>query len=172
MAFIWNDDIEKFYYIDIDQVKTTTDFTEELKATSKENGVRPSSYAVTDNGKYLGFFRPSFNTNECFLYLYNFETEEYYQYTVNGIDNVIFCRIRQNRNNIEVVRDIYKDKFLSYSIAVAVIPVPENAEKRRVTFDENYTNGKTTSCEYINSYWTNGDGKFYEPNRNGYTFGG
>ena len=28
MQFIWNDDIQKFYYIDMDKVKTTSDFTE------------------------------------------------------------------------------------------------------------------------------------------------
>ena len=30
MQFIWNDDIQKFYYIDMDKVKTTSDFTETL----------------------------------------------------------------------------------------------------------------------------------------------
>ena len=175
MAFMWNDDIQKFYYIDMDEVKTTADFTEELIPTSDENGARPSSYAVTDNGKYLSFLRPGFNTNECTVYLYCFETGEYYSYAIKGIDGIILGRVRQNRNNIEVVMDTYdKDNFnfLNHSYVKAFIPIPKVINKRYVTFDENYSGGKVTSCAYINNYWTNGDGIFYEPKRLGLTFGG
>lgn len=172
MAYMWNDDIQKFYYIDMDEVKTTADFTEKLIPSSKENGVRPSSYAVTDNGKYLSFLRPSFNDDECYVYLYSFETGEYYSYTIKGIDRIIFNRVRQNRNNIEVVMDGYKDDFLDRSYVNAFIPIPKVINKRYATFDENYTGGKKTSCAYINNYWTNGDGIFYEPKRLGLTFGG
>ena len=105
MQFIWNDDIQKFYYIDMDKVKTTSDFTETLTTSSSENGAKPTSYIITEDGKYICFFKPSFITSQSTVYLYSFETDKYYTYTIKDINNVIFCRIRQKGNNIEVVRD-------------------------------------------------------------------
>ena len=105
MQFIWNEDIQKFYYIDMDKVKTTSDFTETLTPSSSENGAKPTSYIITEDGKYICFFKPSFITSQSTVYLYSFETDKYYTYTIKDINNVIFCRIRQKGNNIEVVRD-------------------------------------------------------------------
>ena len=56
--------------------------------------------------------------------------------------------------------------------ADAKVPLPKSSQKRTVTFDANYSGGKTASCEYISEYWTNGSGSFDELKRTGYTFGG
>ena len=109
MQFIWNDDIQKFYYIDMDKVKTTSDFTETLIPSSEENGAKPTSYIITEDSKYICFFRPSFVTSQSTVYLYSFETDKYYTYAIKNIKDVVFCRLRQNGNNIEVVRDYYEN---------------------------------------------------------------
>lgn len=103
MQFIWNDDIQKFYYIDMDKVKTTSDFTETLTPSSEENGAKPTSYIITEDSKYICFFRPSFVTSQSTVYLYSFETDKYYTYAIKNIKDVVFCRIRQKGNNIEVL---------------------------------------------------------------------
>lgn len=172
MQFIWDEDIQKFYYIDMDKVKTTTDFTEELTPSSNENGVKPTSYLITEDGKYICFFRPSFVTSQSTVYLYSFETDEYYSYTVKDINNVVLCRIRQKGNNIEVVRDYYKDDTPFMVKVEVTIPLPTSVNKRCVTFDPNYGGLSTTSCEYLNNYWTNGNGAFVELTRDDFEFGG
>ena len=111
MQFIWNEDIQKFYYLIWTKVKTTSDFTETLTPSSSENGAKPTSYIITEDGKYICFFKPSFITSQSTVYLYSFETDKYYTYTIKDINNVIFCRIRQKGNNIEVVRDYYKNNM-------------------------------------------------------------
>lgn len=172
MQFIWNDDIQKFYYIDMDKVKTTSDFTEKLIPSSSENGAKPTSYIITEDGKYICFFRPSFITSQSTVYLYSFETDKYYTYTIKDINNVVFCRLRQKGNNIEVVRDYYKNDIPTGVIVVKTIPLPADIKERNVTFDSNYSGGNTTSSKYISNYWTDGDGSFDELTRAGLVFGG
>ena len=172
MQFIWNDDIQKFYYIDMDKVKTTSDFTEKLIPSSSENGAKPTSYIITEDGKYICFFRPSFITSQSTVYLYSFETDKYYTYTIKDINNVVFCRLRQKGNNIEVVRDYYKNDIPTGVIVVKTIPLPTDIKERNVTFDSNYSGGNTTSSKYISNYWTDGDGSFDELTRAGLVFGG
>lgn len=172
MQFIWNDDIQKFYYIDMDKVKTTSDFTETLTPSSSENGAKPTSYIITEDGKYICFFRPSFITSQSTVYLYSFETDKYYTYTIKDINNVVFCRLRQKGNNIEVVRDYYKNDILIGVNVVKTIPLPNDIKERSVTFDSNYSGGNTTSSRYISNYWTDGDGAFADLTRNDFAFGG
>lgn len=172
MQFIWNDDIQKFYYIDMDKVKTTSDFTETLIPSSEENGAKPTSYIITEDGKYISFFRPSFITSQSTVYLYSFETDKYYTYTIKDINNVVFCRLRQKGNNIEVVRDYYKNDIPTGVIVVKTIPLPADIKERNVTFDSNYSGGNTTSSKYISNYWTDGDGSFDELTRASLVFGG
>lgn len=172
MQFIWNDDIQKFYYIDMDKVKTTSDFTEKLIPSSSENGAKPTSYIITEDGKYICFFRPSFITSQSTVYLYSFETDKYYTYTIKDINNVVFCRLRQKGNNIEVVRDYYKNDIPTGVIVVKTIPLPADIKERNVTFDSNYSGGNTTSSKYISNYWTDGDGSFDELTRASLVFGG
>lgn len=172
MQFIWNDDIQKFYYIDMDKVKTTSDFTETLTPSSSENGAKPTSYIITEDGKYICFFRPSFITSQSTVYLYSFETDKYYTYTIKDINNVVFCRLRQKGNNIEVVRDYYKNDILIGVNVVKTIPLPNDIKERSVTFDSNYSGGNTTSSKYISNYWTDGDGAFADLTRNDFAFGG
>ncbi len=172
MQFIWNDDIQKFYYIDMDKVKTTSDFTETLTPSSEENGAKPTSYIITEDGKYICFFRPSFVTSQSTVYLYSFETDKYYTYAIKNIKDVVFCRLRQNGNNIEVVRDYYENDMPVGVIVVKTIPLPTDIKERNVTFDSNYSGGNTTSSKYISNYWTDGDGSFDEPTRDDWVFGG
>ena len=172
MQFIWNDDIQKFYYIDMDKVKTTSDFTETLTPSSSENGAKPTSYIITEDGKYICFFKPSFITSQSTVYLYSFETDKYYTYTIKDINNVIFCRIRQKGNNIEVVRDYYKNNMPYIVNVVKTIPLPNDIRERNVTFDPNYSGGNITSCKYINNYWIDGDEAFADLTRNNFAFGG
>lgn len=172
MQFIWNDDIQKFYYIDMDKVKTTSDFTEKLIPSSSENGAKPTSYIITEDGKYICFFRPSFITSQSTVYLYSFETDKYYTYAIKNIKDVVFCRLRQNGNNIEVVRDYYENDMPVGVIVVKTIPLPTDIKERNVTFDSNYSGGNTTSSKYISNYWTDGDGSFDELTRDGLVFGG
>ena len=161
MQFIWNEDIQKFYYIDMDKVKTTS-----------ENGAKPTSYIITVDGKYICFFKPSFITSQSTVYLYSFETDKYYTYTIKDINNVIFCRIRQKGNNIEVVRDYYKNNMPYIVNVVKTIPLPNDIRERNVTFDPNYSGGNITSCKYINNYWIDGDEAFADLTRNNFAFGG
>lgn len=172
MQFIWNDDVQKFYYIDMDKVKTTSDFTETLIPSSEENGVKPTSYIITEDGKYICFFRPSFITSQSTVYLYSFETDKYYTYKIKDIKDVIFYRIRQIGNNIEVVIDCYENDIPTGVIVVKTIPLPTDIKERNVTFDSNYSGGNTTSSKYISNYWTDGDGSFDEPTRDDWVFGG
>ena len=172
MQFIWNDDIQKFYYIDMDKVKTTSDFTEKLIPSSEENGAKPTSYIITEDGKYVCFFRPSFITSQSTVYLYSFETDKYYTYKIKDIKDVVFCRIRQIGNNIEVVIDCYENDIPTGVIVVKTIPLPTDIKERNVTFDSNYSGGNTTSSKYISNYWTDGDGSFDEPTRDDWVFGG
>lgn len=172
MRFIWNEDIQKFYYIDLDKVKTTSDFTETLTPSSNENGPKPSSYFITEDGKYVVFFRPSFITSQSTVYIYSFEYDEYYTYLVKDIDNVIFCRVRQKGNNIEVVRDYYKNGAPTGVGVMKTIPLPKKYEKRKVTFDQNYNGGTVSSCYYLDNYWTDGDGSFDTPERKNSDFRG
>lgn len=172
MQFIWNEDIQKFYYIDMDKVKTTSDFTETLTPSSSENGAKPTSYIITEDGKYICFFKPSFITSQSTVYLYSFETDKYYTYTIKDINNVVFCRLRQKGNNIEVVRDYYKNDILIGVNVVKTIPLPNDIKERSVTFDSNYSGGNTTSSKYISNYWTDGDGAFADLTRNDFAFGG
>lgn len=172
MQFIWNDDIQKFYYIDMDKVKTTSDFTETLIPSSEENGAKPTSYIITEDSKYICFFRPSFVTSQSTVYLYSFETDKYYTYAIKNIKDVVFCRLRQNGNNIEVVRDYYENDMPVGVIVVKTIPLPADIKERNVTFDSNYSGGNTTSSKYISNYWTDGDGSFDELTRAGLVFGG
>ena len=172
MQFIWNDDIQKFYYIDMDKVKTTSDFTETLIPSSEENGAKPTSYIITEDSKYICFFRPSFVTSQSTVYLYSFETDKYYTYAIKNIKDVVFCRLRQNGNNIEVVRDYYENDMPAGVIVVKTIPLPTDIKERNVTFDSNYSGGNTTSSKYISNYWTDGDGSFDELTRDDLVFGG
>ncbi len=172
MQFIWNDDIQKFYYIDMDKVKTTSDFTEKLIPSSSENGAKPTSYIITEDSKYICFFRPSFVTSQSTVYLYSFETDKYYTYAIKNIKDVVFCRLRQNGNNIEVVRDYYENDMPAGVIVVKTIPLPTDIKERNVTFDSNYSGGNTTSSKYISNYWTDGDGSLDEPTRDDWVFGG
>ena len=172
MSFMWNEKLQRFYYIDIDKVKTTADFTETMTPSSNENGAKPSSCFMTNDGKYLCFFRPSFTSSQAAVYLYSFESDEYYTHTVKDIKNVIYCRIRQNGNNVEVIRDYYKNEMPIAVKVEAGIPLPSDIKKRSVIFDPNYSGGTITSCEYINSDWRNGDGSFDEPKRGELAFGG
>lgn len=172
MQFIWNDDIQKFYYIDMDKVKTTSDFTEKLIPSSSENGAKPTSYIITEDSKYICFFRPSFITSQSTVYLYSFETDKYYTYAIKNIKDVVFCRLRQNGNNIEVVRDYYENDMPVGVIVVKTIPLPTDIKERNVTFDSNYSGGNTTSSKYISNYWTDGDGSFDEPTKDDWVFGG
>lgn len=170
--FIWDERINKFYYVDMTEVKTTSDFTESLKPSNSQNGAKPTSVLMTADGKYFCFFKPSFTTSEYPMYLYSIETGDYYTYTVTGVKDIIFDRLIQNGNNIEPSRDYYKNSLPYMTKADAKIPLPGSNKKRYVTFDANYSGGKTTSSEYLNAYWTNGDGSFDELTRKGYTFGG
>ena len=173
MPFIWNEDLGRFYYINVDEVKTTADFTETVIPSSKENGYNPTSYAMTDDGKYICFFKPyPPYTDQIILRIYNFETGDYYNHIVSGISGILYCRVSQNGNNMEIVRDYYVNGLCAFFKAEASVPIPTNTKRRYVTFDQNYDGGKTTSCEYIDNYWMNGDGSFDEPKRYDYTFGG
>ena len=106
------------------------------------------------------------------MYLYSFETDKYYTYTIKDINNVIFCRIRQKGNNIEVVRDYYKNNMPYIVNVVKTIPLPNDIRERNVTFDPNYSGGNITSCKYINNYWIDGDEAFADLTRNNFAFGG
>ena len=171
-TFIWDDRINGFYYVDMDEVKTTSDLSGSLKPTNKENGGKPTSVIMTEDGKFICFFKPSFSTSEYPMYIYSIETGEYYSYTVSGIKDVIFCRLRQNGDELEVLRDYYKNGA-PYSVkAEATVPLPESAKAKKVTFDPNYDGGKVTQSEYISEYWTNGTGSFDAPVRKGFNFGG
>lgn len=172
MAFMWNEKLQRFYYIDLDKVKTTADFTETMAPSSEENGAKPSSCFITNDGKYLCFFRPGFITSQATVYLYSFATDEYYTHAIRDIKDVVHCRIRQNGDNIEVGWDYYKNEIPIGMKAEVTIPFPSNLKKRNVTFDPNYSGGKITSCEYLDSNWRNGDGSFDEPDRGELTFGG
>lgn len=172
MQFIWDDDIQKFYYIDMDKVKTTSDFTEKITRSSDDIGPNSTSYFFTNDGKYVCFFRPLYGaTSHSAVYLYSFETGEYYTYTVEGIKDVVVCRVRQKGNNVEVVRDRYQNGMQLVSVK-ATLPLPPSSKKRTVTFDPNYSGAKPASCEYLNSYWKNGIGSFDEPQRGKLAFGG
>lgn len=65
-------------------------------------------------------------------------------------------------------------EFLAASFIVtgAIIPFPTNYEKRLVIFDSNFDGGVTSSCYYLNNYWTDGDGSFAAPTREDGTFRG
>ena len=170
--FIWDDRIKKFYYVDMTEVKTTSDFSESLKPSNAQNGGKPTSVLMTADGKYICFFKPSNYTSEYPMYLYCIETGEYYTYTVKGINNIIFDRLAQNGSNIEPSRDYYKSGIYYMTKADASIPLPKSTRKRFATFDQNYSGGKVTSCEYLNDYWTNIGGSLDDIERKGYTFGG
>lgn len=170
-AFKWDEDKKAFYYVDVDKVKTTADFTE----TFSTDGEKPTSYVMTDDGKYFLFYKPDHDTSKGIVYIYSFETDKYYKHAIENVEsNVTFDRLRQNGNKIEAVADYTIGKYhLPYSSRVdASIPIPSSLKERSVNFDLNYSNTKTTSCKYIDKYWTNGDGMFYEPKRYGLTFGG
>ncbi len=169
----WNEKAKKFYYIDTYGVKMTSDFTEKMTPLKTKNEMTPDGAVITDDQKYIIYFKMNNYTSQYPLYLYNTETDEYFTYTVKDINNVIFCGMRLNGYNVEVVREYYKNKAPYMTKVEASVPIPANFKKRAVTFNLNYSGAAAAkSCEYINNYWTNGDGSFDEPKRNGYTFGG
>lgn len=170
--FIWDSRINAFYYVDMAEVKTTTDFSESLKPSGTKEGAKPTSVLLTSDGKYICFFKPSYVTSEYPMYLYSLETGEYYNYTAKGIKDIIFDRLVQNGNNIEVTRDYYKNGIPYITKVDASIPLPASSKARSVTFDANYSDGKTTSIKFINEYWANGNGSFDELKRTGFTFDG
>lgn len=106
------------------------------------------------------------------MYLYSFETDKYYTYAIKNIKDVVFCRIRQKGNNIEVVRDYVKNNMPYIVNVVKTIPLPNDIRERNVTFDPNYSGGNITSCKYINNYWTDGEQAFADLTRNNFAFGG
>lgn len=171
-SLVWDERINKFYYVDGTAVKTTSDFSEPMTSSSTKDGVNPTAALMTDDGKFFLFFKPNNSTSEYPMYLYCIETGEYYRYTVKGVKNIIFDRLVQNGNNIEPTRDYYKGGLYYMSKADASIPIPKNTQKRSVVFDPNYSGGKMTSFEYLDNYWTNGDGSLDALVRKGYTFGG
>lgn len=169
---IWDERINKFYYIDGTAVKTTFDLSEPITSSSAKDGVNPTSAIMTDDGKFLCFAKPNNSTSEYPMYLYCIETGEYYNYTVKGVKNIIFDRLVQNGSNIEPSRDYYKNGMHYMTKADASIPIPKSIQKRSVVFDPNYSGGKTASLDYLNDYWKNGGGSFDELTRKGYTFCG
>lgn len=172
MQFIWDEVIQKFYYVEFDKVKTTTDFTEKMKSLDEVEGTYSTSCFMTKDRKYIVFFRPSYITSQSTVYLYSIEHDEYYTYTVKDVQNVVFCRVRQVGNNVEVITDTYKDNMPYGTIVRKTISLPTNYEKRHVTFDANYDGGTVSSCYYLNNYWTDGDGSFDAPTRKNVDFCG
>ncbi len=172
MPFYRTGNDDEFYYIDMDKVKTTTDFTETLIKQDGKNGFKAANSLMTDDGKYICFFKPESLTSVYPLYLYSTETGEYYRYTVRDVKDIVSCTLRQKGNNIQVIREYYKNGMPIEPKAVATIPIPESSEARAVTFDQNYAGGKKINCVYLNEYWTKDDVKNKDPVRNGYTFDG
>lgn len=170
--FMWDDRINEFYYVDMDEVKTTTDFSEPLRPSDSKSGATPTSSLMTEDGRFICFFKPSFITSEYPMYLYSIETGEYYSYTITGVKDIIFCRLKQKGDNIEVIRDYYKNGTPYMEKAEAKVPLPDSAKAKKVTFDPNYSGAKAKEAEYLNEYWTKGEGSFETLKRSGFTFGG
>lgn len=169
--FMWDSRINKHYYVDMTEVKTTSDFSETLQSATSSTGAKPTSSLLTKDGKYVCFFKPSYYTSEYPMYLYSIDTGKYYTYTVKGVKNIIFDRLVQKGNYIQPTKD-YRLNGVPKTVADASIPLPSTSVERTVTFNENYNGGKSTSCQYLNNYWTSGTGSFAEPKRTGYTFAG
>ena len=62
------------------------------------------------------------------MYLYSFETNKYYTYAIKNIKDVVFCRLRQNGNNIEVVRDYYENDMPVGAVSYTHLTLPTNRE--------------------------------------------
>lgn len=168
----WSEKDRKFFYIDTYEVKMTSDFTEKITPKKNRNDFTADCAVMTDDQKYIAYFKPSGYTSEYPLYLYSVETGDYYTHKVTGIKNAVFCGMRLDGYNVEVVKEYYKNSAPYMTKVVETAAIPKNAKKRSITFDLNYSGGKVSNCEYISSYWTNGDGSFDAPKRNGYVFGG
>lgn len=168
----WNEKEKKFYYVDTYSVKMTSDFSEEITPTKTKNEFGPDCAVMTDDQKYIAYFKPTNYTSEYPLYLYSVDTDEYFTYKIKDVKNVIFCGMRLDGYNVEVVRDYYKNSAPYMTKVIESVPIPKNFQKRSVIFDQNYSGVKTASCEYLNNYWTNGEGSFEEPKRSGFTFDG
>lgn len=175
LPFFWDDDKQGFYYVDKDKVKFTSDMKGNMSPVKDSQDFNAYSALRTEDGRFICFFRGNGRTSEYPMYLYSFETGEYYTYTgVKGIKDVIVCILRQKGNKIEVSRQYYDTK---YSLPAgfgteASVELPTSLKKRRVTFDPSYKGGKTTGCEYINAYWRIGDEPFQTLSRSGFTFDG
>lgn len=170
--FFWDEDTGKFYYVDTYGVKTTSDFTEKITPAKANTDHQADCAVMTDDGKYIAYFRPTNYTSEYPLYLYSIDTGEQFTYKIKDIKNAVFCGMRLNGYDVEVVKEYYKNSAPYMTKVMASVPIPKTFNKRSVTFDLNYSGSKTTSCEYLDNYWTNGDGSFAEPTRQGLTFGG
>ena len=170
--FFWDEDTGKFYYVDTYSVKSTSDFTEKITPVKSKNDHQADCAVMTDDKKYIAYFRPTNYTSEYPLYLYSIETGEQFTYKIKDVKNAIFCGMRLNGYDVEVVREYYKNSVPYMTKVMASVSIPKTYNKRSVTFDLNYSGGKTTSCEYLDNNWTNGNGSFAEPTRQGLTFGG
>lgn len=168
----WNEEAKKFYYIDRYDIKMTSDFSEKITSAKNKNDFGADCAVMTDDKKYIAYFKPTNYTSEYPLYLYSVDTDEYFTYKIKDVKNVIFCGMRLNGYNVEVVREYYQNSAPYMTKVIESVPIPKNFQNRTVTFDQNYSGGKTSSCEYLNNYWTNGEGSFEEPKRSGFTFGG
>ena len=60
---IWDERINKFYYVDGTAVKTTSDLSEPITSSSAKDGVNPTSASMTDDGKFLCFAKPNNSTS-------------------------------------------------------------------------------------------------------------
>ncbi len=171
-AFFWDDNIKKFYYLDMDKVKTTSALNEKMTPESEKNGFQPDKSVMSADGKYICFFRINGATDQYPLYLYCMETDEYYKHLITGIKNVIGCGMRQTGNNIEVITDLYNKSVPVAPKIKATVSLPTDTEKHTVTLDTNYTGGETKVCNYLNDDWASTTIFSNPPKRSGYTFNG
>ena len=171
-AFLWNDSTKKFYYLDMDKVKTTAALNEKMTPESEKNGFQPDKSVMSADGKYICFFRCNGWTDQYPLYLYCIETNEYYKHLITGIKDVIGCGMRQTGNNIEVITDLYNKSVPVAPKIKGSFSLPASTESRTVTLDTNYEGGEIKECKYLNDDWTTTTIFNNPPKRSGYTFDG
>lgn len=179
---LWDESKQIYYFVDKDKVKTTDKtFSAEISKQTSETDQHPNSVIWTKDKKWLCYLIPSNYTHYGTAYLYNFEKDEYYKYEIEDASfYVIFAGLREKDNNLEVTRCGYINltgseynvdhRYITFK--QMAIPLPENCEKRKVTFNSNYAGGGETSCYYLNNYWTDGDGSFDVPARENGVFRG
>ena len=122
--FFWDEDTGKFYYVDTYSVKSTSDFTEKITPVKSKNDHQADCAVMTDDKKYIAYFRPTNYTSEYPLYLYSIETGEQFTYKIKDVKNAIFCGMRLNGYEVEVVRDDYKNRVPYMTKVMASVSLP------------------------------------------------